>query len=365
MKATHGRFGDQMIWVGIDVHLKSWKVSVWSEHGEYNTFSHSPNPKALHGYLTDRFPGADYRCVYEAGFCGMWIARRLIAMGIDCMVVAPQDVPTTSKERTYKSDPRDARKLARELRKGELEPLYVPSEEEQSLRDLVRTRGRIIGKAARVKNQIKGLLYSHGVEIPERFAGRKWSRNFVKWLDELSKQKASPLGRGSQLALGMYLSELSFHRVKLLEATRAVEEQMCEEQTRTSYELVQTIPGIGRQGAATIVSELITGDRFSTENKMASYFGLIPSTNSSGERQRDGGLTMRCNRRLRHVIIESAWRAKRLDTELMADYTRLCRRMRKQQAIVRIARKQMNRLRYVLENKKPLSWDRRSVSLAA
>lgn len=365
MKATQGEFADQMIWVGIDVHLKSWKVSVWTDHGEYDTYSQSPSPDTLHRYLSSRFPGCAYCCVYEAGFCGMWIARRFAELGIECIVVAASDVPTTSKERTYKSDPRDARKLARELRKGELEAVYVPTEQEQADRDLVRTRGRVIGKATRVKNQIKGLLYSHGIEIPERFAGRRWSRNFVGWLSTLVEDSSSPLARGSQLALGLLLEELQFFRAQIMEANQTVEEQLSQQRTREDYELVQTIPGIGRQAAAVIVGEAINSDRFSTENKMASYFGLIPSTNSSGEKKRDGGLTRRCNRRLRHVIIESAWRALRLDPELMADYNRLCRRMRKQQAIIRIARKQMNRLRYVLANKKPLQWDRRSAAMAA
>jgi transposase len=365
MKATEADFADQIIWVGIDVHLKRWKVSVWTEHGEFATFSQSPRPEALHRYLAGRFPQGEYRCVYEAGFCGMWIARRFTLLGIDCMVVAPSDVPTTSKERAFKTDPRDARKLARELRKGDLEALYVPGKEEQSDGDLVRTRGRITGKLTRVKNQIKGLLYSHGIEIPERFAGRCWSRNFIEWLTTLAEGECASLSRGSRLALDLYLKELTFLRVQLLEANRTVEKHLSEQRTREAYHLIQTIPGIGRLGAAVIVGERVHSRPFPTENKMASYFGLIPSTHSSGEKRRDGPITRRCNPRLRYVMIESAWHAVRLDLELMADYQRLSKRMCKQQAIIRIARKQMNRLRYVLKNKRPLEWDRGSASLAA
>lgn len=365
MKATQTDFAGQMIWVGIDTHLKSWKVSIWTVHGEYKNFTQSPDPEGLLQYLRRHFPGGEYRCVYEAGFCGFWIVRRFAELGVACMVVAPADVPTTSKERTYKTDPRDARKLARELRKGELEPLYVPTVEEQSDRDLVRTRGHIVGKTTRVKNQIKGFLYAHGIEIPDRYRDRRWSRNFIGWLSSLTQGESSPLRRGSQLALGYMLEELGFLRAQLLKADQAIEEQLAGARTSEDYGLVQTVPGIGRRGAATVVTEVMHSDRFGTENKMASYFGLIPSCYGSGDRQRDGRLTFRCNRRLRHVIIESAWRAVRMDAALMADYNRYCRRMRKQQAIIRIARKQMARLRYVLSTRQPLQWDNSSVAIAA
>jgi len=75
-------FNGQNIYVGIDVHLKSWTVTIRSEHLEHKRFSPPPNAEALHNYLTRNFPGATYYSVYESGFCGFWIHRQLEALGI-------------------------------------------------------------------------------------------------------------------------------------------------------------------------------------------------------------------------------------------------------------------------------------------
>ncbi|MFR3425583.1 MAG: hypothetical protein ACLTSS_05150 [Phocaeicola coprocola] len=91
-------FSGQNIYVGIDVHLKSWSVAILSEHSVLKRFSQSPEPEALHKYLVSNYPGANYFSVYEAGFCGFWIHERLTDLGITNIVVNPADVPTMSKE---------------------------------------------------------------------------------------------------------------------------------------------------------------------------------------------------------------------------------------------------------------------------
>jgi len=113
-------FKGQNIYVGIDVHLKSWSVTVLSEHSVLKKFSQSPDVAALHNFLTTNYPGADYHSVYEAGFCGFWIHRRLVKLGINNLVVNPSDVPTMSKEKLRKTDVVDCSKLTRELRSGTL-----------------------------------------------------------------------------------------------------------------------------------------------------------------------------------------------------------------------------------------------------
>ena len=127
-------FRGQKIYVGIDVHLKSWSVTVLSETSVLKKFSQHPSPEALYGFLTRSYPGAEYHSVYEAGFCGFWIHERLTALGIDNIVVNPADVPTKSSEKLRKTDTVDSGKLARSLRANELKGIYTPDSGQISLR---------------------------------------------------------------------------------------------------------------------------------------------------------------------------------------------------------------------------------------
>ena len=112
-------FNGKPIHVGIDVHLKSWKVAIALEHGIQKEFSQEPRPELLVNHLRRHYPNGDYICVYEAGFCGFWVQESFKRFGVRCRIVNPADVPTTDKERRQKTDRRDCRKLARCLRNGD------------------------------------------------------------------------------------------------------------------------------------------------------------------------------------------------------------------------------------------------------
>lgn len=136
-------FIGQKIYVGIDVHLKSWSVTVLSEISVLKKFSQNPNPEALHGFLTRSYPGAEYHSLYEAGFCGFWIHERLTALGIDNIVVNPGDVPTKSSEKLPKTDAVNSSKLARSLRANELQGIYTPDSVSLEMRSLIRLKNSI------------------------------------------------------------------------------------------------------------------------------------------------------------------------------------------------------------------------------
>ena len=129
-KCTKLDFTGQSIYVGLDVHKKSWSVSIFSEQCEHKKFTQPPETDKLVHYLKRNFPGATYHAAYEAGFSGFWAHEQLQGQGVNCLVVHPADVPTTNKERTSKRDRVDCRKLARHLRNGELKGIYVPSRPE-------------------------------------------------------------------------------------------------------------------------------------------------------------------------------------------------------------------------------------------
>lgn len=151
-------FRGQKIYVGIDVHLKSWSVTVLSETSVLKKFSQHPSPEALYGFLTRSYPGAEYHSVYEAGFCGFWIHERLTALGIDNIVVNPADVPTKSSEKLRKTDTVDSGKLARSLRANELKGIYTPDSVSLEMRSLIRLKNSITKDTTRQKNRLKSQL---------------------------------------------------------------------------------------------------------------------------------------------------------------------------------------------------------------
>jgi len=349
-------FTGEDIYIGIDVHVNSWTVAIYTSKLYHKTFSQAAQPEPLVRYLHRHFPGGHYHGVYEAGYCGFWIYEALMAAGIDMMVINPADVPTTGHERVYKHDRADASKLARSLRAGELRGIYVPSRDVLEDRQLVRTRSRLVSKQTRVKNQIKALLRHLGINIPETFARRHWSRPFIQWLRTLADiedDTQTLLHQSGALTLKLHLDELQALRAQILEVTRAIRRLAHTERYRTDVEHLVTIRGIGLISAMVLITELVDINRFTTLDRLASFVGLVPSKKSSGDHDPTQRLTTRRSAALRHILIESAWVAVRRDPRLIQDFHRLAKRMKKTDAIIRIARKQLNRIRFVLKNKTP------------
>jgi len=338
-------FSGQSIYVGLDVHKKSWSVSIFSEHCEHKKFTQPPEVDKLVHYLKHNFPGADYHSVYEAGFSGFWAHDQLRERGVNCMVVNPADVPTTNKERTSKRDRTDCRKLARSLRSGDLEGIYVPARPKLEDRSLVRTRQSMMKKQTRCKNQIKSLLYFYGINLPEELVRSSWTQKFLHWLEGIRMERAS-----GDLALKAHLEELKHLKQIIASINRAIILLSRQEEYHGWVRLLKTIPGISTLTAMILLTELCELARFATLDRLASYVGLIPDTKDSGETEHTGNLTFRRNPQLRAVLIEAAWVAARKDPVLLLAFNEYCKRMRKTRAIVKIARKLLNRIRYVLKN---------------
>ncbi|MCF8225447.1 MAG: hypothetical protein K9J30_06180 [Bacteroidales bacterium] len=125
MQVRKNTFQGERIFVGIDTHKKSWKVSLYHKDTALKTFTQDPDTNKLVGYLRKHYPVADFQCAYEAGFSGFWLQKQLAGYGINCIVVNPADVPTTHKEKEFKSDPRDCRKIAKGLCSNLLEGIYT------------------------------------------------------------------------------------------------------------------------------------------------------------------------------------------------------------------------------------------------
>ena len=348
-------FSNQNVYVGFDVHQKSWKVTILTENVSVKTFLQDPKPELLYQYLKRNFPGGNYHSAYEAGFCGYWIHNKLISLGINSIVVNAADIPTTNKERVQKEDKRDSKKIAKSLRSGDLKAIYVPGLKTLEDRGLLRARASMVKDLTRFKNRIKSFLYFHGIDFPESFSKPQthWSKRFMTWLESIELSEES-----GKITLASLIQQSKNLRAAVLDLTKQIQKLSQTKPYQNEVIWLRSLSGIGVLTAMEILTELETIDRFSNLDKLCCYIGLVPSTNSSGEKEITGDITPRGHSTLRAAIIESAWVAVRHDPVLMKSHLEYCKRMEPNESIVRIAKKLLSRIKFVLKNKQPYvsSW---------
>lgn len=335
-------FLGQEIYVGIDVHKKQWHVFIMSKHKEHKGFSQPPEAAVLGRYLRSNFPGASYYSAYEAGFCGFWPHQELLKEGIDNIVVNPADVPSMDKEKKKKSDKVDCRKICRSLRNGDLEGIHIPDRIQLEERGLVRLRMKLTRDIRRCKCRIKGMLNFYGIECPS--AG--WSKIFINRLKGL--KLTTPSGTFALQTLIQEHEQISELRNGV---ARQLRNLIKDEKYAEPIKLLHTIPGVGLITALTVLTEVGNTSRFNSIDQLCNYIGLVPSLHGSGDKEHVGNLSPRKNTHIMAVLIESAWTAVGKDPALLQAYHKLCRRMKGQDAIIRIARKLVARMRYVLINR--------------
>jgi transposase len=303
--------------VGLDVHKSSIRLAAVraDELLEERTLPY--DHEAVEG-LVSRWPGA--RCCYEAGPTGFGLYRHLTDAGISCEVVAPGLVPTRPGER-FKTDPRDARKLAR-LHAGRLlEAIHVPSPEVEAARDLVRVREDARLDRMRDRHRLSKFLLRHGRALPDK----SWSVRRRKWLAEQRFEFAA-----EQQAFEAYLHtvDLVDRRIEALE--RAVREAAAQGPGRELVAQLRCFRGIDTLTALGIVVEIDDFERFGLAEAFMSFVGLVPSEHSSGERRNRGPVTKVGNAHVRRLLVEAAWHARRRPR---VGYE-LARRQRGQDAVV-------------------------------
>lgn len=340
-------FSGKNIFIGLDDHLKHWNVALYSQHVHHKTFQQEVDAEGLRSYLDRHFPGADYYSVCEVGFKGFTTHRQLEAVGIKNLVVNPSDVPTKDRERKQKRDPADAQKLARALRGGNLDGLYVPSKEAEQDRALVRYRcNNLVPKLTRIKNQIRSYLHYHGKPIPAKFKGKRWNKDFKSWLKEVSFQRTS-----ARLVLDELLGELADYEERLRRVNHQILALSKEKKYAARVKLLRSIPGVGLLTAMVLLTELITMERFKDLDSLCAYLGLVPNVYASGDKERVGRQTNRGHKNLCRLWIQASWRARSLDPALLEKYEELrAQKMKPQKAIIRIAKKLLSKMRYVWNN---------------
>src|SRR3954469_10945034 len=258
------------ICVGIDTHEKDYQVAKVINGICLGNHRMKASPQALIEHLQSHYPGATFRCVYESCAMGFTLQRRLQQAGIECMVVHAADVSTTDKEKRRKTDKVDALKLARDLESNHLKAIYVPDEDIQKERNLIRFRKRLKGDLNRSKNRLKSLLKYQGINIPAQFGKACWSKKFMAWIEEEAKKDI--LLRDTLLLM---LEQIKQLRQLLLNTEKKLRELM-----KGKYEQKTTLPistpGIGRTLAMLFVLEIGDINRFNGFDPLNDMVGFCP-----------------------------------------------------------------------------------------
>ncbi len=336
-------FSGQDIYCGLDVHKKDWSVCIRDDERELRSFSQPPQPGVLTDFLRRNYPLASFHVVYEAGYCGYWIQQALSNEGMDCVVIHAADVPTTDKDRRQKTDLVDCRKLAKGLSEGSLRSIHIPSQQTIEDRNLVRGREQLVQDQTRYKNRIISWLHFFGIAIPEGYKkSTHFSKRFIDWLEQL------PMGENAKISLQLKLGALQAIRHQLLLANGSLRKLAGSARYQEQVELLRSIPGIGITNAMIFLTEFENIQRFKSFDHLNSYVGLKPDIYSSSDTTIVKGITHRCNRLMRESLVESAWKAVAKDPALLMAYKEYKKRMNYNNAIIRIAKKLLRRIRYVL-----------------
>jgi len=332
-KITPKAFAGQTFYVGLDVHKKSWSVTVRTAGLEVEHFAQTPDPVQLARHLKSKFKGASFLSAYEAGFSGTSAHTALCDAGIQNRIIHAGDLPVTDKQKSNKTDLHDSRAIAKYLEADLLNSIYIMPVEQQERRALFRLRQAIIKDIRRCTNRVRGMINFFGITLPDELTDKEYiSQRFIQYLQQLklSTQQGSD-------TLHYYVNELVHQRQQLLLITRQLRTTIRQFYPKP-YECLLTIPGIGPVTAMGLLAETGNLGRFDNPNEFASYLGLIPAEQSSGETIYSKRIQSRCNRHLRPLLIEAAWTAIKKSPSLLAYYKKHMSRNNKK-TIVKVARK--------------------------
>ncbi len=288
--------------LGLDVHAETIAVAVAEADGEVRSLGVIPNRDESIRKLMKRLGPAEHlRACYEAGPTGYVLYWQLTELGVECEVIAPTLVPVKAGDQV-KTDRRDALKLARSHRAGDLTAVWVPDAASEALRDLVRAREAAKQDQLRARHRLSKFLLRTGQRAT---AGVKaWTELYMAWVRQLRYEQA-----GQEATRLDYLHEVEHMgaRVKRLEEAITEAVKLASPQVQEVVRGLQALRGIAEISAVTIVAELGQIARFETARQLMGYSGVVPRENSSGQRQQRGGITKTGNAHLRRIAIEAAW----------------------------------------------------------
>jgi len=289
--------------VGLDVHADTIAVAVAESGGEVRSLGIIPNKLESVRKLVGKLGSVQQlKCCYEAGPTGYVLYWQLTQLGVACEVMAPTLVPTKAGDRV-KTDRRDAEKLARCYRAGELTAVWVPDAEHEALRDLVRAREAAKKDQLRARHRLGKFLLRHGKRPTD--AGKAWTKKYLEWIKTHVRFAQAAL----EATLAHYLEEVDHAAAQIVKLEQAIDQAVSEAspEIRAVIEALQALRGVAQMTSATIVCELGSLSRFESPRQLMGYSGLVSREHSSGSKIRRGAITKTGNAHLRRVLVEAAW----------------------------------------------------------
>jgi transposase len=287
--------------IGLDVHADSIAVAVADRRGVRSLGVIPNNPDAVRKLVRKLGSAKELKICYEAGPCGYVLYWQLVELGVTCDVVAPTLIPMKAGDRV-KTDRKDAEKLARCYRNGDLSFAWVPDADHEALRDLVRARLVAKEDQRRARHRLVQTLLRHGVRKPNGMTS--WGQRHRTWLNQIRFEK-----RPLQLAFEDYLAEVDHaaERVTRLDTAIDAAVDAAPAKLRDLVRALQCLRGVARTAAAVIAVEVGDLSRFQSAPQLMSYAGGVPSERSSGGKTSRGSITKTGNGHLRRIIVEAAW----------------------------------------------------------
>jgi len=334
---------DNTVFVGLDVHKDSIVAACSVGFGEITTLGNVGTLQRDVQRLCQRMQSKapEVRFVYEAGPCGYVLQRKLQRAGFTCHVCAPSLIPRKAGDRV-KTDRRDAEKLVRSLRAGDLSFVHVPDERDEAFRDLVRAWNGARLDLRQAKQRLKSFLLVHGVHYS---GNADWKEPHRRWLARFSF--AEPW---SQMAFEEHRRSIEDRLAQCQRLEQLLRQEAPQWRLFPVVQALQALRGVQFIVAVGVIAEIGDLTRFDNPRKLMDWIGLVPSESSTGQRIRKGGITKAGNGLVRKLLVEAAWsyrytakvspiiqrRHEGLPAEIIdrawQAQLRLCRRFRRLQA---------------------------------
>ena len=336
---------DDEIFVGVDVHKKSYHVALFLNDTPSVDFQMCAEPKQLNKKLGS-IACSIKDIVYESGPTGYGLARHLRENKLPANVVATSKIPRPPGAEN-KTDKLDSRKLAEYSAKGLLAPIAIPTRRQEADRQLYRMRHRQARQFGKVKNQVKSFLLMHGISEPDGLAN--WTLAGVRELRDIR------LLDTLRLSLDELLSDHDYFNNRIKVLNKILADNLDKGVLGQRIALLKTHPGVGPVVACQFATELFHYKDFSSTRQLYKYLGLSPLISQSGERSSSGSINKAANGRLRGNLIQAAWSWVRTDVEAKKCFYRICDNCGglKQKAIVAMARKLAGHLWAMLMSNHP------------
>jgi transposase len=288
----------KIAYVGVDYHVESLCIAVMIEGIKdfHETIHLKNNDAVIKKYLQKLSKDYNLKVCYEASGSGYVFQRKLKSWGYHCDVIAPSLIPKKAGDHR-KNDFRDARILAQNYAAGLLTIVHPPTQEEESVRQLIRCRIALKQNVKQIKQQINGFLLSQG----NYWGKKKWTGTHHSWLSKLQLLNAHV-----QQVLDTHMQHLEYLETCVERIDTDIETIAQSEVYAPSVKKLRAFRGIGTLSAMLLIAEITDFRRFASPGALMAFLGLVPSEHSSGTVRKAGAITKAGNSRCRTHLIESA-----------------------------------------------------------